>query len=168
MKKYKHVKYHYRKWIHSLTKHNSVFSHHLQFIITTSSCLTRLIVVYVTVCRYLWKSSIIYVVAQHNTQPSEHASESKIAFKVQHRKHPNMASQVLFQETCYLLLPLVPRTLPPLPLTLTLFSFFFSLSLITGSAPHLCPASLGLLPETRGPRVLCHHTLLVLSRVIAL
>lgn len=113
---------------------------------------TRLVVVYVTVCRHLWKSSIIRVVAQRNTRQSEHASESKIAFEVQHRKHPNMASQVLFQETCYLLLPLVPRTLPPLPLTLTLlFFFFFFCSLITGSAPHLCPATLGLLPETRGP-----------------
>lgn len=114
---------------------------------------TRLVVVYVTVCRHLWKSSIIRVVAQRNTRQSEHASESKIAFEVQHRKHPNMASQVLFQETCYLLLPLVPRTLPPLPLTLSLFSFFFFFfrSLITGSAPHLCPATLGLLPETRGP-----------------
>lgn len=63
-----------------------------------------------------------FVLLHSVTHPSEHASESKIAFKVQHRKHHRFCSR---KKNCYLLLPLLPRTLPPLPLTLTLF---FSLS----------------------------------------
>lgn len=133
---------------------------------------TRLFVVYVTVCRHLWKSSITRVVAQRNTHQSEHASESKIAFEVQHRKHPNMASQVLFQETCYLLLPLVPRTLPPLPLTLTLFFLFFIFNFFALSSLEALPTYVqqhwDCCPKQEALRVLCHHTLLVLTLVITL
>lgn len=93
------------------------------------------------------------------TRQSKHTSASKIALKVQHRKHHNAAAQLLFQEKLLFMTSTLAQNTSTITLTLTFFCHHWK----------RCPLMLshtGTAAQTATHQPLCRHTLLVLILVI--